>query len=256
MKVKYLFLVAFLVVAVVAMQVCAQEVSTVNVVGFNRITVPPASYVMVGLQLDSVNGETNTLAQIFGTNTLRSGGGGDPAQSDVVWMWNTSQTKYDKYMMGPDFKYYNIDTWAEESPDVVPGQAFWIQSPSLGSYSSETNSFSFVGQIVNVITQSTDVVLGWQQMAYGFSSEPVVNELDFDADGATGNGDPSIADQIWFYDPLTTSYTTYFLGPDGNWYDKDTFALATGTVDMGQGFWYVARAGFTWSETNKYIGGL
>ena len=67
----------------------------------------------------------------------------------------------------------------------------------------------------------------------------------------------TLADKVYLWDAAKGTYVQYYLRTDRTWW---TVNPNTGpynpTVALGQGFWYQAKAGFQWAETNKYLNNL
>jgi len=237
-----------LVVGLIAVVGIAQEVTSVNVVGFNKVQVPPAGgFVQVAIQFDAFD---PTLEGIFGGQLTMNNKAGN---ADNVYIWNPAATNYNHYWMKADGKFYNFNTGLAENPAVAAGEGLWIQSPGGAAGAKDV---ALMGEVVDVVTQSVDIVRGFQMLGYGFSSEIALPDLDFAADGATKNNKAGNADNIYVW--TGAGYAHFFLKADGLWYNFDTGLAATAAdvLGMGQGFWYDARNSFKWTEASKYIGNL
>lgn len=260
-------LIATMVVLVAAVAV-AQEVTSVNTVGFTKVGVAPGgAFNLVSLPFDAIDSADANLLGVFGTNSLTQVPPASlpPVYADQVWIYDSSALEWTTYYQQTDGQFYNADDWpvgTPTNPPVLPGKGLLIQS-SVGSVAS--NNVPLMGQVVTVVTQEMDVVSGFQVLGYPFSSGIDIQDTTF-AD--TGNRlaspvfPPVLADIIWVLDD-NGEYKNYYLNSDGLWYDVDEWtgvggetAVSGVTLDLGKGFWYQATGGFTWSETNKYLNNL
>jgi len=58
------------------------------------------------------------------------------------------------------------------------------------------------------------------------------------------------------FDPVAKTQNAYYLSQSAGWVDMMTFEAATDILPVGEGFWYLARASFTWTEDNPYLANL
>lgn len=233
------------------------EVTSVNVVGYYKLTIASSGrYSMAAINLDSIDPTNQNLMGIFGTQ-LRSGalaGLGDRIYlfDPVSDVYNTFQRKTS------DGLYHNTANFsgAATNPSLTSGQGFWLRSAS-----SATTNYDVVvmGEVVGVMTQSMDLVPGYQLAGYPFSTDVPVNSTKL---GATGKTGPllGVGDRIYIWNG--SSYVTLGLWTNRMWYTSSAFGganpPATNVIPMGGGFWYRSASNgvSTWSETNSYIGNL
>ena len=260
-------LIATMVVLVAAVAV-AQEVTSVNVVGFTKVNVAPGgAFNLVSLPFDAIDPADANLIGVFGTDSLTQVAPASfpPVYADQVWIYDSSALEWSTYYQETDGQFYDSDNWpvgSPTNPPVMPGEGVLIQS-SVGAVS--TNVVPLMGEVVTVMTQKVDVVSGFQVLGYPFSSGTDIQDTSF-AD--TGNRlaspflPPVLADIIWILDDAGV-YHNYYLNSDGFWYNVDDWTGVGGetpvsgvNLDLGQGFWYQATGGFEWSETNKYLNSL
>lgn len=220
------------------------EVVSVNIVGYSKIALPPGgAFIQSSLPFDAFDA---TLLGAFGTNQLlknaKAGG------ADNVYLWDATAQAYARYYMKPDGLFYLFGGSAS-NPPLRPGQGFWVGS---GTTASLTNEICLMGEVVDVVTQQTRVVQGFQMLGYPFSCDIHVQDTAFATNGATANAKAGGADNIYVWDG--TTYKRYYLKPDGKWYvfGGSIATNVTDSLSMGKGFWYEARGTFNWSETNKY----
>ena len=255
-------LIATMVVLVAAVAV-AQEVTSVNTVGFTKKLLDSGSRVLVSAPFDVINGE-KTLENVVGTNQLTAAG--HYLVADRVIMYDTSDGGgYQAYAMWDgDQQFYpcnNIDEWNNSLPTnpVIPEAAgFWVVA---GSGTTGTNELALMGEVVSVQTQEIDIVEGYQLISYPFSSGIAIKDLDFENDGATANSHYLAADRIVVWEG--DHYQQYALFTDNAWYAANDIDEWNNAVDetervlaLGEGMWYIAQEEFPWSETNKYLSNL
>jgi hypothetical protein len=104
-----------------------------------------------------------------------------------------------------------------------------------------------VGATSNVVFDT-----GWSLRSYPYPVTVAVNYDEFvglaDA-GSTANSNSNLADQVWKYDSVSGWDDAFLFGGipghplDGLWVKAGPSTL---TLDPGQGFYYLARTGFTW----------
>ena len=245
----------------------AEEVKSVNVVGFYKITVPPqAKMVMAALQFDAIDPANQNLLGIFGTNTLLAGS--VPSEADRLYLWDTGSSKWKQYYLmndDGDFPWQFSLTSGAASPTNPPlkaGQGFFIQSPNI----PDPHTVTIAGQVVAVATQKVQVVQNFQLLGYPFSSSTTLKDLSVTTmDPPRGGEVPSESDRVYLYDSAT-GYKQYWLGqspdlntPGTNWFlstDPNGNNPTNPPLALGQGFFYQAKSGFEWVETNAYINNL
>jgi hypothetical protein len=235
----------------------AQEVSSVNVVGFYKVeTAPGGQFTLCALQFDAIDPANANIVGVFGTNNLRKGA--VPTSADRVYLWDTGSSTWKQYFQKANGSFYdaNVPPWTTPTnPPMVAGQGFFIQSPSS---STTTNTITFAGEVVDVATQLTSVVSGFQTLGYPFSSATGLADMTLRAQGTAGTV-PSAADRVYVYDPVA-GYVQYWLkSTDRQWRKASEFPLGNPqnpAIALGQGFWYQAKNGFTWAETNAYLNNL
>ena len=247
MKLEKVFVAITAVALLVMCAGIAQEATSVNVVGFTRVTVPGSGgWVMAAVPFDPSAGVVTDLETVFGTNQLTQHT--FPTLADRVYLWNG--VGYDIFYQRPGGAFYLGG--AASNPPVQAGDAFWIRSPSGDS----DKEVVFKGQVVAVATQQLDMVAEFQMIGNPFSCDMELTESGFEASGATANTFPTLADRVYVWNG--TGYDIYFLRTGDGWRAASAPTTPTNVViPMGEGFWYRAKnGGFTWSETNVYLGNL
>jgi hypothetical protein len=246
--------IAFNIVAIAA------EVPSVNIVGYNKLTLPPSNkLILVGINLDAFD---PTLKGVLGTNQLIPGTAFSYGDADQVRTFNTGSQKYEFYAIRTnDYLFHNcanLTEWMKPAtnPPIVPGMGFWLKSSTTSTLPRE---ITLIGQVVSVVTQSMNVVSGLQFLAYPFSCDINIQNTSFTNGANKGSQfDYSTADQIVVW--CATKYQNYGLKSNGLWYACNNLTEWIGTpattnIVMGQGFWYkkTKGIGYSWVETNKYL---
>jgi len=249
-------------VFLVALFAMAQtEVASINIVGYSKTSFPSNRWIMVAANFDKVGGGTNTLLDVFGTNQLRQAG--NLTLCDKVTVWNPTTQKYQTYAQYTDGVFYKANTGVEWGSGIVAnasipvGTAMWVV-PGAGASSNKT--LNVMGQVVLVATQKVDIIPGWQMVSYPFTSDMALSNSGFFASGAARAGNLTLCDKVTIWSG--TNYQTYALYTDQKWYlanDGVEWAkgiVASNTIGIAQGFWYVSQSNMVWTETNKYLHNL
>jgi hypothetical protein len=249
------------------LQVPAQTdvVYSVNVVGFQKVTVPPAD-VGGGLQLLGVPFDANpgTLDEVVGTHGIY---GSTVGTADNIIMYDPTagpSAQYKTYYLRfnasaekPMWRYAGeTQVWAT-NVYLYPNQGFWYRNRATVAF---TNVMT--GDVVYDATVSVTVRPGLQLLSYPYSSEIVMTDLGL-TNGTYGST-VGTADTIIMYDPEAApgqQYLTYYLrfnALEGKpmWrYAGSTQVWATNTViKPQQGFWYksIGAGNFEWLENRPY----
>jgi hypothetical protein len=261
---KRLFFVA-VGLGILVMVSSAVEVTSVNVVGYKKVVIPPGQkFNMVGMNFDAFDA---TLLGVFGTNQLNQGTATAFKKADKVYIWDTAlgdSGGFRVYAQKDDRQFYDVGAWggSPTNPPLTAGTGMFLQS---GFAASETNEIVLMGEAVDVEEQQMDVVEGFQVMAYPFSSDINIQDTDFANDGARKGTATAFkkADKLYEWDlNLGTEggFNVYGLKDDDQWYDVGAWGGAPVDVDIkvGAGFYYESfnTNGFVWSETNQYLDNL
>lgn len=243
----------------------AQEVHSVNIVGFVKKTLPAGGTVLTTCNFDQIDGTTNTLLSVFGTNQLKTASG-NYLLGDRIMLWDTAQAKYQAWVQfTTDKQFYKANSSAEwgthvvGNPTIPAGTAMWVIAGSGGT----TKDLVFSGEVVDVTTQKVNIVLGPQLISYPFTAAIDLQNTDFKNDGTKkASGNYLLGDQILVW--TGTGYQGYCLfSGDSQWYKASSSAewsshvLASNTVNLAEGFWYIAKSGSAiitngWSEVKPY----
>jgi hypothetical protein len=260
--------------AVLALAVSfASAVTSSNIVGYAKVVKPANGNLnMVGVSF--VSQTTQTLNELFPADQFE-GDLFDPNLSDQLIAWNSGTQAYATYVYydvsgtyGPAYASY--DGWQEigqfgsanyANPTLPAGSAFWFKG-SGGSPST----FMAQGEVKTEASVVSPIVVGLQQVANPYATANTIGGLF----GNQASGDlfnASASDQIIMWNADTQSYTTYVYydvsgtyGPgyasyDG-WQEYGQFGSAiyadNTVVPVGQGFWYKAVSGFSWTANRNF----
>lgn len=234
------------------------DVTSQNVVGFNRVTIPPSNaLILMSVPFDAFS---NTLQGVFGTNQLIQGTAKSAANADKVYIWDTGGQGFSIYaQLVTDSKFYSVSGWPSilSTNTLVPGQGFWLQSSPTATV---TRTITIMGEVVDVLTQSIAIVPGLQQISYPYSCSIALTNTDFQNDGINKGTTKSAANADKIYTWVGNAYVIYALnGTDGKWYNTSGWPStpATNTLAMGEGIWFQRLSNsMTYTETNPYSGNL
>ena len=229
------------------------EVTSVNVVGYYKMTIAPSgTYSLMALNLDAIDPTNQNIYGIFGTQLRASF---SPSACDRILKFNTGSQTYSTYARkSSDGLYHDTANFsgAATNPALLSGQGFWIQSPSTATTNYDV---VIMGEVVSVLTQSVNFASGYQLSGYMFSTDVGINNTKLT--NGVASFSPGGADQILLFNG--SGYTSFALkSSDRMWHLTSNFSgsAATNIIPMGQGFWYLARTNLTWTETNSYAGNL
>jgi len=254
MKQICLTILAMCVIAAIA-TAATNEVTSVNVVGYVKVSIPSNSTAQVALQFDPITAANTNLVGTFGTNQFRRNA--FAANVDKVFFWVPAQGTYHSYAMHPTAGWCATTNWGVAADRaVVAGEGFWVQTPGSGPYATQALELVLMGDVVDVVTQSINVVTSFQMIAYPFTCDAPISNLDLAADGAVSNAFFANCDHIYTWNG--TAYEGFGLKNDGKWHYQNNWGVVVtnDVLPLGRGFWYEAKNAFMWTETNKYRGNL
>ena len=228
----------------------SNEVTSVNIVGYNVEPLPGQT--TLDLTAVAFGAFDPSLMGVFGTNQL-----GKTTWSylaDTIYVYNGSG--YTSYAMKTDSQFYSRGDWMED-PSNSPqpsGTAMWVQ----GTPSDTPHSVTIAGEAVDVMTQSVDIVTGFQMLGYPFSCDAAIKGFDFEGDARRTGEQFFSADNI-YVSPTGKGYEAYALknvnpgaAIKSAWDSIAAWSnpVATDKIPLGGGFWYQARQEFRWEEQN------
>jgi hypothetical protein len=135
------------------------EVTSVNIVGYCQVTVPPSGqFVMVGLNFEGLNGASNTLSTLMGTNQLIQNN--LSLQADRIFIYDPNKAGgpgYYSIFQKPNGNFYSVTApTIATNPVLFSGNAFWLQSPN-----SATNSHNIL--LMGAVPLETSIAAGYPQ---------------------------------------------------------------------------------------------
>ncbi len=257
-------LVALIAIAMVAsLSFAADEVKSVNVVGFNKVTLPAGKLILAALNFDEVGGaEVGLPIQLLVAEGSLSGGL-NQIGGDNLLRWDPITQTYQTYFLFnsggalPDWdnKWFKVGEGGPTADRVESGEGFWIRS-NQGTVQTPT----FLGQVIDMPTNTVGMVEGLNMVGYPFSSARALNDTDLGNDG-TGGLNQIGGDNLLLWDSDSASYITYYLFESGgalpDW-DKKWFKVGEGepttdAIALGKGAWYRRQSGsMLWTEPSPY----
>ena len=231
----------------------ANTATSVNIVGFNNVTIPSNQYVMVGVNFDNIGGQSMTLVQMLGTNQLKSSI--FPGQADKVILWDVVNQKYVIYGQKPDGNFYDIANWTGSpfTNSVPLAKGFWINSVV-----SSNRTFSLAGEVPSDLA-ITNYLVGSVSYPYQMIANPYPVDTALEALISTNNGAvasifPGQADKVTLWDVPTQRYIVLGLKPVNKWYDISAWTGSpyTNNIGVGQAFWFSGKTNLTWIVQKNY----
>ncbi len=244
------------VLAVAAVLICGTvlaqtEVYSVNVVGFQKITVISNGLTFGSMPFDVQN---NALS-----NVVRSGlqGGTGLLTGDNLYKWDVVTQRYVKcWLKTLDGNWHRDTTGNPVATNVFlsPGEGYIIVRPATRI----TNTMVVVaGDVVNDGAVTNTLVEGLNLVSYPYNIDINLTNMALKTQGASGSGVLS-ADLVQIFDPTSQRYIRYWLKTlDKNWHKEATGnPVATNViVRQGVGFFYYRKASagtFNWIENRPY----
>jgi|SaaInl4_150m_RNA_FD_contig_71_355928_length_2029_multi_2_in_0_out_0_1 hypothetical protein len=227
----------------------SNEVSSVNIVGYNVDMVPGSNnFNLVAVQFTAFD---PSLQGVFGTNQLEAGI--FPQLADKVYLFVNGG--YEAYApKPPSGLFYSTGDWGgmPTNPPIGAGTAMWLQSKQ-GTGPQKTVTLAGEAVKQSIVTNMMDT--GYQLLGYPYSCERALNDMAL-KDQGTGGIFPQLADRLYVWNGM--GYDAYALksGATPAWYSTADWGgtPTTDVVPLGRGFWYEARGDFTWVENNPYLG--
>lgn len=227
----------------------SNEVSSVNIVGYNVDMLPGSNnFNLVAVQFNAFD---PTLLGVFGTNQLDAGM--FPQQADTVYLY--SGGAYSSYgIKSLTMQFHNTSSWggSPTNPPIGAGTAMWLQSKQ-GTGPQKT--VTLAGEAVKQGSVTNQMETGYQLLGYPYSCERALNDMAL-KDVGTGGMFPQQGDRIYIWNGV--GYDSYALknSTPPAWHSTAAWggAPTTAVVPLGRGFWYESRDDFTWVEDNPYEG--
>ncbi|MBN1557774.1 MAG: hypothetical protein JW951_06470 [Lentisphaerae bacterium] len=244
---------SLLALACVVSLAVAVEVTSENVAGAVRITVPDKNeLVLVGTSMLPVGGANPTLADIFGTGQLASST--LIAQCDRVFLWNEGDQSYQIFAQKPTGDFYLTSDWGGDptNPVVALGTAMWVKSAGA------SHPVTLLGEAPTEDDYTTGVA-GNAGKPFFFLSNPYPTAADVQGlintnDGAKASFLIAQADRMFLWNTATQSYLVLALKDDNQWRDVNDWDGDPVDIDLGvaEGFLFKSSMNFDWVEPRPY----
>ena len=222
----------------------SNEVFSVNVVGFQRVELPP------DLQIIAVPFEVDEcLNDILGQT---GNSGATPDTSDNVYLYDGEYTRYflfDGSIEGIPAGWVDAGYNAATNVFLTPQDGIFYKN-----YASATTNV-FVGDVVMEEAITNAISEGLNLLAFPFSSSVLLTDLNFE--NGTSNMTPDGSDNIFLYN--NGEYVRFFSydgsidGIPAGWVDTGYNPATNILIASGQGFWYKAVSSFEWVEQRPYL---
>jgi hypothetical protein len=242
---KRVLMIALVAVAVAGLFTVAQEVTSVNAVGYVKLTLPEG-FSQIRNDFINLDGEDATPGNVFG-DALPIG--------TTLYVWDAVSNKYLEASYDvrtiidpPDI--YTVTNWGGDEITLDQGIGFWCGIPT-GAGEQEVAVMGEVPDIGQGNTVPVTVLEGFNLIAY-----PYPNDMPW-VETSLATNDPAIGDTVyvWAGDSyLEASYDvrTIIDPPDiytvTNWGGDDI------TIRVGQSFWYKKASAGTadWDAKQQY----
>lgn len=215
---------AFLVgVSLMASAVMAQTASSVNIVGFDKITCQTGQWVLVSAAFQSLDGTILKCANVI-SNQL-------PKGSSVITYDTTAQAYKSDSKSG-----FTFDGVWSDNITFSGGMGFWIYVPSEGTgVTNSSYDVVFAGQVPMSLVSSNEVMNGFNLLGFPYTASVIFSNTALYKNSVRGD---SIV--LW----KNNSYLSYSKGGFGEAVWPDEAKSLEITPDMG--YWY-------YSSTNAYF---
>jgi len=221
-------------------------VYSLNVVGFQKVTVAPASLTMPGIPFDPASAELNDVIGDQLTAAKNEFG------ADRIFVWDSVAQEYKKYFLkstiGNKWVSYTDPNVATTDAYLNVENGFWIDASSV-----TTQEMVLVGDVINDSVVTNSLVAGLNMISYPFSTPMNINEIGLITGTAAKN--EFGADRIFAWDSVSQQYVKFFFKSTiGNkWVTyTDPNSVASNIIDPAGGMWYDAQSGFTWEAVRPY----
>jgi len=198
-------------------------VTSVNMVGFTKVTCPDNKFILVSQQFNSLNGAALKSADVFGDQL--------PLGTIVYY--------YDASLPTPGYvsDAYTEDGW-ETSITYEGGMGFWILTPG----GSGDVDVYFMGEVPTVASVTNTIYNGFTMLGYPYSASKAWGDTGL----AQGGG---LGDVVYFWDPTIPPVGNYvsFANTEDGWEGADYLVSPTA------GFWYLTSASqYDFTEARPY----
>lgn len=207
----------------------AGPVTSVNIVGYNKITCPKGAFVCVSTAFKSMNGSTLKSSDVFGAQL---------PLGTTVFAWN------------PQLLNYTSDSYVEDDEgnpawgtNVIyrGNMGFWISVPNFGP---ESYDVTMSGEVPMQSVDTNAVYTGFNLLGYPFTA-------DISWTNTAVAKTAQLGDTLYLWNSASNNYisASYVEDDEGNpgWSEKDL------VIQPGMGFWYyTGKAPFFNNEVRPY----
>ena len=224
--------------------------TSVNAVGFVKVTVPSyPNFVAVAFNFEGIGGFPASVQEIIGTNVLRRNG--LFTKADKLQIYDAQNQRWIQYFQKTDGLFYiTTNTSVAVSPPMLnPGQGFFISPPVTAT--NTTLDVAVSGEVVTSNIYTQQIVQGLQLFTSPFASDFNIYSNNWVADGARANALFSKADRIYVWNGAT--WDQFFLKSTGWYYvSNPSVQVTNGVIPVGGGAWYQARTNYTLTIDKPY----
>ncbi len=199
----------------------AGPVTSVNIVGYNKITCPTNKYVLVSTAFESLNGQALTAQDVFGDQL--------PMGSSIY--------AYNPLISGYDIDNFGFAGWG--TAITFKGyMGFWVYVPDIGS-GPASYDVTLSGQVPMAAAVSNAVYTGFTMLGFPYTASVEWTNTALAINAQMG-------DTIHVWDPNTQTYSPNNLGFSG-WSDPGL------VLKVGDGFWFeTASSTYTNVQVRPY----
>lgn len=221
MKKLATFVMGWALIAGAAFAADTNTATSVNIVGFNKITCPKGKYVLVSTAFESLTNGVLKCSDVLGDQV--------PVSTTVSY--------FDAKAIPPQYVTDTKTTRGWGTQISFAGyMGFWINVPA----ESPLDSYDVIlsGQVPMSLTSSNAVVSGYNLCGYPYTASVLWTNTSMAINAQVG-------DVLHVYDPVS-GYTPYTLTSRG-WGDAKTLMITP-----GMGFWFQSSTSFTNVESRPY----
>ena len=232
--------VVLLAVCVMVSMAVAQEVTSVNVVGDQRITIHADGYAMTAVPFWEIDG-ANLINDVMGDQLTAAA---FPWDADQILFFDGATQGYIRNWKSTEGWKIGLNPSTEA---FDPGRGFFV----LAQQPVE-QTLTVLGEVEadNVVTQQ--IYAGFNMIAYPFAASVAVTNTALDS-SAFAAALPWDADELIKWDPVGQGYLRYWKSTEG-W--KQGLTLVPDlAINQGEACWFkrqTAQGGFEWVETRPY----
>lgn len=213
-------LAVLMAVSVLASFAVAEDVTSVNAVGFIKQTVPDGGWGIVAMPLASTTG---TVEFLVGDILV------DAPDGTRAWFWRSQKWESETKAAWVG--------WDPNTNKFIRGDALFVNAPSGGG----DVTYTVTGEVPSEQTAGTSTVViatGWSLVGCAYPVDTLLTNSALGISATDG-------DRIWWWE-------------NGGW-ESATKAAWVGwdpdnvVLKAGQGYFFNASAGFDWTEVKPYV---